>query len=39
MSKEGAVSLVIGDPHIFGRIYVGTNGCGIIRGDDPRSPG
>ncbi len=29
----GAVYPLTGDPRIFGRVYIGTNGRGIIRGD------
>jgi hypothetical protein len=29
----GAVFPLTGDPRIFGRVYIGTNGRGIIRGD------
>jgi hypothetical protein len=36
--QYGNASLVIGDPRIFGRVYIGTNGLGIIYGD-PQSQG
>ncbi|HXN49492.1 MAG TPA: xyloglucanase, partial [Bryobacteraceae bacterium] len=35
--QYGNASLVIGDPRVFGRVYIGTNGRGIIYGD-PTSP-
>jgi len=31
--QYGNIDLVIGDPTIYGRIYIGTNGRGIIYGD------
>ena len=36
--QYGNASLLIGDPRIFGRVYIGTNGRGIIYGD-PTSQG
>jgi hypothetical protein len=29
----GTQSVVAGDPRIFGRVYVGTNGRGVLYGD------
>lgn len=31
--EYGAASLIIGDPRIYGRCYVGTNGFGMVYGD------
>lgn len=36
--QYGNASLLTGDPRIFGRVYIGTNGRGIIYGD-PTLPG
>ncbi len=33
--QYGNASLLIGDPRIFGRVYIGTNGRGIFYGDSP----
>jgi len=34
--QYGAVNPVIGDPRIFGRVYIGTNGRGVLYGDPQR---
>jgi photosystem II stability/assembly factor-like uncharacterized protein len=31
--QYGNLNLVIGDPRIYGRVYIGTNGRGIVLGD------
>ena len=31
--EYGNINLVIGDPRIYGRVYIGTNGRGIVYGD------
>ena len=33
--QYGDVTIVIGDPRVFGRVYLGTQGRGIIYGDSP----
>jgi hypothetical protein len=36
--QYGTQSIVAGDPRIYGRVYVGTNGRGVLYGD-PRPGG
>jgi hypothetical protein len=31
--QYGTISTITGDPRIFGRVYLGTNGMGIVYGD------
>jgi hypothetical protein len=31
--QYGTISTITGDPRIFGRVYLGTNGMGIAYGD------
>lgn len=33
--QYGDVTIILGDPRIFGRVYLGTQGRGIIYGDSP----
>ena len=33
--QYGSFNIVIGDPRVFGRVYFGTGGRGIIEGDSP----
>ena len=33
--QYGYVSIILGDPRIFGRVYLGTQGRGIVYGDSP----
>jgi hypothetical protein len=33
--QYGYVNIILGDPRIFGRVYLGTQGRGIIYGDSP----
>ena len=31
--QYGTIQCITGDPRIFGRVYFGTNGLGIVYGD------
>lgn len=39
LHQYGNASLLIGDPRIFGRVYIGTNGRGILYGDSTQHGG
>lgn len=39
LHQYGNANIVIGDPRVFGRVYIGTNGRGILYGDPPLNGG